>query len=1332
MSRLPFEFRIALTLIISVQLAFGASIFLATPNAAHAVETKTQTRAEREAKQAKVSQAWAQSMKDGFGGRDPALKDIMSVDLQAIKDSLGNFSNVPTDQDPYFLRSQRWIPSTANVETLSSSSNSKTTTVFVPGVKLALELPLPLVHLTQTDDYVIFSLRSESDLFNSKAGSAPSQGAGLFLIETHLLEYHAARRSPVAVYFIPLMGQGWREGTAAEEFVEFNQLVLSDGPKILPISIDDIDQLVQVSKVNRDIGVMIALSRRDAGGSLPDETIYPAPGSTALFGLVSTGMDLSRPGYNFFRDFKSDTTDRTKSFSSQLGKFWSVASAAAELFARSVLGVQRAFAGGLDASGDPLAAAVMKSAWFLSIVGATLVVSFALKYKNPFVKNRLREIRDYRRALNPTAVDGEGMIGLRDYLRVEGSLLASIAQFPLIAPGKITEWLTDRYAPTLASGDHTLMRQVLNLTVYPNLHHFGDIAVNEKVTVLGAGYAATVGIGITALHYFYLLPGFTAAVSPSLPPALSFAVNDAFASDNRDTQATLFTNMLVGASIGILRGPADFTMDAKSQVIEELYRRVDNTLRREGLDPRDKNVQTRRTEMRTRLVDLTLVQKGLPTSEEKLFDAMMAFNKIGEARGFVAPSPDDLRSAAVGPTLDEETLSSQIKSEGNFVLAERNGLAPNVIARALRLAQLWSEKTPSPSTTGALRLAQKVQADTKRSAQVFKKTAEFFLWLTTNPTNLLRPEVTKARLAQLKSEIQMISEKAKSLRRLIVVTGYEGPVEAVVRYVPKEWVDAHGVEAASQFVRYLRQALASYLDGSKIDNLIAQKSDLIEYQHQALVRAVNELRAERPELSMRSDQSLLDDPFYNVELQQRSSLIAKKMGDQYRADRKAEGFSPKFGWIENWQHRRALKKAKVQLVREIGGDPNKIQFSQLPSQFGERLKALYLAESAKLIGLHIPTLAGQNPRAADGLPWQTSNEIFDAVIREIRTSADAEAQRQLNTPEYRVYLQKLSPEQAEELKSRLYSIVYLSAYRDKITLSGSIYGRDSSQPGFTQRLRQALAARSADDLSNIRLDSQRRPETLGRIEPIRRNLVITGGALVNRGLRFIDSMFNDVGVEHGALGAIQRRLFFAEEIVSANIRNLKLWPVGLSISWLWSHFALGTGISYSFWVTSFLFQGFFIMAPVQWLFRNFRMQDFKPYDSKFVGAKGVADVSWRYSLAEMLAYTATFVAVVPPVLLHTTLGQTLMTHVGAPVGSVIAGLSGYELLATLLGVSVASWVGSRAIEGAVWRNLRDRLSALKVAGSAEKVSELEGSRQEGRTLPDSRMGGVFRCSHAFQ
>uniref|UniRef100_UPI002931F4FC hypothetical protein n=1 Tax=Clavibacter michiganensis TaxID=28447 RepID=UPI002931F4FC len=72
-----------LSVILSFQIGVGIPLISYFPQAQanSAAPTQADVRALRQGVQSKLMREWANGMKTGFGGRDPALRDLMSTDV---------------------------------------------------------------------------------------------------------------------------------------------------------------------------------------------------------------------------------------------------------------------------------------------------------------------------------------------------------------------------------------------------------------------------------------------------------------------------------------------------------------------------------------------------------------------------------------------------------------------------------------------------------------------------------------------------------------------------------------------------------------------------------------------------------------------------------------------------------------------------------------------------------------------------------------------------------------------------------------------------------------------------------------------------------------------------------------------------------------------------------------------------------------------------------------------------------------------------------------------------------------------------------------------------
>ncbi len=136
-------------------LKFSAIGQIANASATAPVEASQQ---DFKSLQSSVSRQMIEAMKTGFNGRDPALRDLMSIDMNLVDSLIPDFRNAPVDADPFFMRSQKWVESREAVQDYSVQGTATTTEILLPesGRKLVLELPLR--SLIATNEYLFFTL----------------------------------------------------------------------------------------------------------------------------------------------------------------------------------------------------------------------------------------------------------------------------------------------------------------------------------------------------------------------------------------------------------------------------------------------------------------------------------------------------------------------------------------------------------------------------------------------------------------------------------------------------------------------------------------------------------------------------------------------------------------------------------------------------------------------------------------------------------------------------------------------------------------------------------------------------------------------------------------------------------------------------------------------------------------------------------------------------------------------------------------------------------------------------------------------------------------------
>lgn len=1312
-----------------------------------------------------LGRKYFESSKTGFNNLNPAIKDIMSVPSQIIAENAPRFEGrKELDLDPYFMRSGQWVPAERKVSDFLVKPLGAGVEIFVPGASNKLVLNIPLRPIWANDEILLFAVAKTSNIFAEKIGEKETVGESFFAVEVPRLKVMAQAKEPVPFFSLPIQGSNWRENTKAMYFVQGDLLALMNEEEKVLYWMDDIREVLAAERALLDLAVMMSVMdpRQAALMKDPSYRVLPAPGSTAAFGTVFTGLNLNRPGWNFFKSPPEKFAEVA-----QLEKNGSGHSSFSFLKLIATKAISQAEA--QSVSGDPVHDALMNAAFFVGMISTVAVISaFVLKYKpekNP-IKKKLDEIWKKRAEFDSSLAKQEGR-SVKDYFHIFGSFTTSIAQFPLISPGLGSRFAVDRWIPYWGSAKHKLLARVMHFTTLPGLRHFGDLTVTAKPTILGSGYAGTIGVGIGYLMSFHALPAFAHYVGPLLGTTLNLALNQAFNADNAAVNALLITNLLVGASIGVLRGAADFTMDAKSREIERISSKVDVVLRDQGKNPHDPKINSQREEMINKEFDIALVKLGLPTSFEKLFDAMSLYQAIAESRGYtaaVAEREKNLNPMKYGPDREAYPNLENLKGD-SFTMISRRGLLPWILKRTQQQAQMWHETSPSETTRNALALANEAVNDSDRllsSIQVAANHIYEVVKAAESGEDTLRNLYNKEKLAQVKAEIEAVSQKAVKFRQLLTLSMYEGSIEYTGRYLPRDWIEKYGANGANLFVLLARKSEASFLDEEGNRNLSARREDVLTYLDKAERKAFEEIK-KLPELAGLTDQKIRSIPEVQSELAIRASLITAELGQQNRADEAAKKFKPQNSWYENWLHRRAIKKTQARMFqynreqRDLG---NVIS----PEQEKKTLRDIYVSEISQNIGLHIQDLAANKARLSrptGEVPWYpvnnaisreefaelvrsgesmmsfeeyqklsarvndseaaarhiTPNQAYQILLNEVRQGAEGDLKTAMSSKNMQTYLSKLSPTEREYFEARMYASAFISQYRNATTGQPLLSPVDPAQPGFTQRARQWLANRTVKDLETLSELENLRPDPWEKsLLRFRRAVVSSVSSKANRGLRFVDGFFGDSSVERSLMGVLARRVPLLEDVVSANIRNLYLMPVGLSVSWAWSHHVLRTGIDYAFWTTGFIFQGLTIIAPSQWLYRNYRLQGFMPF----------ANIK-NYLANDVYAMIVTFPSTIVGILMLHQVHEILNDGIAGPVGKAMASVSVPEGLSWLMAGALA-WVGGKYFEE--WK-AKSAINRIKLFG---KKSEVNVAAKSANALtPESQqsVSGPLMCSVVF-
>lgn len=760
----------------------------------------------------------APSADDLYGDTDPLWQEFQQAKPTSDFKFAFDAKDPAIDQDPFFLRSQSWVRKTQSKD-LGYIRTAKDITIELPEAEEALRLELPLVPIQATDDYVFFSLDKSSDLFAKAAGPGEAAGEGLFFISRHELN----KDKPTQVYFYPFAGTGWTGPLDSVELAQTNALVVANEKESVALDLEDVETVMKAEQLNLLMAVTMTSKNRD------DVVATPARGSTGAFGMFFTGLDLEQPSKSLWAAAPHGATDR---LIAKLGDI-----------VHRYFPVERA-----DAL-DPVIAS--RLLYVGTALTGMMFASIVIKNKNPMVRKELD-----KRLTPQTSRFGAFKQEVRETLDVFSAVTTTSAQLPSITFANSLELFLDRFAPTLAASDHTLVRRFLKNTFYFSRNAIENTPVNAKTFALGALLMGGVDSACVAIQYIWAVPTIAAIASKHVVGALRDRINTTFDPNNAQTKTIALQDIVRTFLAWLLSGASSYSSEARTQQIEQIEKEVDSNLRARGIDPADPSHQTERRHAVEERMNVVLKQKGLPDADQFLFDANTVFSQLPKSLGFKAP-----QGLATAET---------------FVLQKRFGLSKNAVNRSLAAAKAWAAQESSP-------LAAEVVA-------ILQETA--------GNMDTLRAGLKDGRKGVLMSRL---------VHKELTLLSYEGAVSIVTKHVPLLWRRHYSPEAAQAASVIFRQALFSYLRKEGDALVIANKKQMDEFGTRAREIAREQLLADHP-----GTKTLTSAMEYELKL--RTQIEITKLVEAKETEKAASDYQPpKLDWLARRQQARAIRNAEERL-----------------------------------------------------------------------------------------------------------------------------------------------------------------------------------------------------------------------------------------------------------------------------------------------------------------------------------------------------------------------------------------------------------------------------------
>jgi hypothetical protein len=779
------------------------------------------------------------------------------------------------DQDPYFMRAQKWVNSKNSSAKISFLKTTDHLEISIPQTQRLLILNLPLSPIQSTEEFIFLSLDNSSDLFKKAAGKNSVAGEGIFFLSRADLAEQSLNGKPAPIFFFPLAGSGWTGPLSSLEMPQIDALVIANKTESVSLELRDVETVMKAQQINLMMASALSAKNRAA----VTNEMYPAAGMTAAFGLFFTGLDLQMPEKSMW------STQQVKSY--YLENKW-YSPLVKKISNWLPLAVKPALAFVLP---PPLIARLV---FVGSVLTGMLAASIVIKYAHPGVRQKIQNLRASQDPIkNPVKLVGRE---IKETFDVFASVTSTASQVASVTFANSLELFLDRFAPTVAAAEHSLIRRFLNNTFYFSRNSVRNVPVNSRTFVLGALVMGGVDTAMVGVQYAVAVPMIAQAASSHLGPDMQARINETFDPLNPNTKQIALQDTIRNGVAYIQMGASSYSMEAKAQVIDSVTKEVEDEMKSRGLDPAAPQNQLEKQNKIDEKINLTMKQKGLPDKSQFLFDASTAFSALPKALGYKTPEA--------------------LQAEESFILERRFGLSKNALDKAIQVANEWIKNDSSETARESLALLE----ETARSM------------------SFLKNGLTKG---------QEGLQQARAARQQLTILSYEGSIDYAVKYIPETWSKKYSSESAQAASLMFRQALYSYLSAEGDELLFANKKNMEKYGEDAKLFAFAELKKAHLEVTDINELS----SELQFELKLRTQVAINNLARAEASKNKAEAYAPaKLDWLARRKQARALKETDLQMTEFLKSEAaNKFSDEQLALH----KQRIFRDSLARQIGLYI-------------------------------------------------------------------------------------------------------------------------------------------------------------------------------------------------------------------------------------------------------------------------------------------------------------------------------------------------------------------------------------------
>lgn len=1107
------------------------------------------------------AQAHLREYSDALFSDNPLLEAFLRSELPEGHGSGFHHSEVLVDENPFFIRGQKWTQLSDEEKSVHSMDSGvfsqvvgDTTQLALVEAGLKLELPLPLHAILDGSEFLIFTLSTRSNLFSSLSDSdEPSEGffyiskSELYAMAATVNQGAPLQFAGVPVNYFALPESGWQGALEAFEWTAIDSVILFNKNDAipLPIALNDIRDHYKHAKMNYVLSKLVNLVGKwnelesvqlvDILGALP------ARGATAGLGTFLTGFDLDNSKGNMWSALSKDNSERSR-FLAKLKEVLISKAEAAETDSAASNGNGNG-SNVLNGNGKnkvvkhlETAAMVGITGWmaylsadyisviddkdleriyFLAkIIGGSFFASIALKYS--IFRDKFKE--KYRVGETP-AEQRPGFQGvmsrgvkrsqneLKGIFDVFAHVLTALSKTIPLSAVNLLEFLGDRFATKKMGPQNALMRKGFMKTFGFMRRTMENLAVNWKTWFLGAIIMGiTVDAMLVAVQLVIVAPAL-AVWSGMQTEAEAYQ----FKTDPTSTVNGFVTAEVMRNVVDYIRGGADsYSHEQRVLVTDRVTHLVDKEMSRSGLDPRAKENEKERNKRIEVKMEIAMKLRGLPGSEEFLFDAMTISRKLTRSMGYSTAE-----------------LVEDLETKDNFLLEYgRWGLAKPSLDKAIKVAKKIEKSHSSRIGLQAIELLKEFQ---KRWS---------YIW-----------GVAKSPLSVV-SDRNYVKE-ARQVRQVLTLLSFGGDVKTVVQFLP-EWVKDLGYSEEVLLVaaRLYSGALYSIIEGDEEFLEVSSDKTIKIYEMVGSVdllsntdrlRAVGAIRGqpESGDKLVSTVQALQDektgDIFHDYLVQQRS---LKVVNEAVKKRSQVESYvPPKPSWFERWQKSRAQSAAAVELSIYRSSQAE-AESSASPEKEQEFYKRIYAKKLGQIVGLKL----------------QENSNFF----KQVEAEAEEATSTQLSRIEERNYLESLTDEQKSVYIAEVYGSNFLTMYNKMAVMTDEyLEATSEEQPGMFQGLRKKLA-------SYINKKTEMR-ESEGVWSKVQSKVALGASKFTNAALRVSEAMWSTHSNEPGLINWIDRNVPFAHDMWHNFARSLKTMPYFLSLGYLAYYYIWQVQIAYPMW-----------------------------------------------------------------------------------------------------------------------------------------------------------------------